>query len=189
MWQRFAQSIDRFWRYAFLVAILSICPAAQDRTAKAQEMPRSEFFVGPSYAAYGAGIGMNGFGWNSSVSLNLNRWFGVLGEAGGHYGGTGGTAHVHTLMAGPRFSWRASEKSTVFGHMLAGYVRRWAGFPSLNSHIYGLGGGWDYRVGNPVAVRILQVDYFKLGFFPASNKDNYSLRFATGIVFRFGEID
>lgn len=90
--------------------------------------------------------GGNFYGWNGSVAGNLNNWFGLVADFGGHYNSDSfsttinlpglplpGTppilirsntnTNVHTFMVGPRFSYRKNEKITPFAHLLVGGIR------------------------------------------------------------------
>ena len=120
--------------------------------AAAQDAPKFEVFGGYSYANTSGTltfhrVSMNG--WNASAAANFNRWFGVIGDFGGHYGSPETTIPVlanplppcastppfclvpitlvnssidikaHTFLAGPQFSWRTS-RFTLFAHELMG---------------------------------------------------------------------
>ncbi len=109
-----------------------------------QEAPKAEVYGGYSFANVQL-IGSdrpNANGWNASVSVNLNRWFGLVTDFGGLYGASTTTTftfpctppctpttiqerfegRAHTFLFGPRFSWRR-EKITPFAHVLLGGAR------------------------------------------------------------------
>jgi opacity protein-like surface antigen len=114
--------------------------------AAAQETPRLDLFGGYSFSNTPLITGARGNlnGWNVSVAANINRWFSVATEFGGHYGSSTRTLppllvpipcppncfpnristneKVHTILFGPQFALR-TEKLTPFVHLLAGVSR------------------------------------------------------------------
>lgn len=110
---------------------------------RAQEHPRVEVFGGYSYGNFGptalGGDRTNVNGWNASVAVNVNRWFGLVGDVGGHYGDfrasvalppipctppncsidTTGTNKYHNFFFGPQYTLRR-EKLSIFAHTLIG---------------------------------------------------------------------
>lgn len=115
-------------------------------SARAQEHPKAEVFGGYSY--FRADGGANLHGWNSSVSGNLNSWFGLAADFSGHYDSRSSRSElslpgfpgfpgqppvltsvssktrIHTFLAGPRFSYRKNKRVTPFAHVLLGASRR-----------------------------------------------------------------
>ena len=116
--------------------------------AHAQEFPKAEVFGGYSYGnfgptAFGAGR-TNVNGWNASLGVNVNHWFGLVSDFGGHYGSfsatlpspiiiptcvplgcsiqTSETDKFHSFLFGPQFSFR-TKKLTPFVHALFGGSR------------------------------------------------------------------
>src|SRR5712692_3867206 len=133
-----------FKRFFLLVGVcLGVGVAAQ-----AQEFPKAEVFGGYSYGNFGptiSGAGRtNVNGWNASLGVNLNRWFGLVSDFGGHYGSFSATLPLpiivptcvpigcaiqtsendkyHSFLFGPQFSLRA-KKLTPFVHALFGGTR------------------------------------------------------------------
>jgi hypothetical protein len=108
-------------------------------SAIGQETPKAEVFGGFSY--FHTERGGNLYGWNASVAGNLNNWFGLVADFGGHYNSESSRssfilpgvpsssfrleskANIHTFMVGPRFSYRKSDRITPFGHILIGGIR------------------------------------------------------------------
>jgi opacity protein-like surface antigen len=116
--------------------------------AKAQDFPKAEVFGGYSFGNFGPVVSgasrTNVNGWNGSLGVNLNRWFGVVSDFSGHYGDfnstlflpvlvppcvppgcsiqTAGNAKYHNFLFGPQFSFRA-KKVTPFAHVLFGGTR------------------------------------------------------------------
>ena len=159
--------------------------------AIAQETPKAEVFGGYSYA------GGNFHGWNASVTGNVNKWFGVTADFSGHYGGSidedgfDERQRVHSYLFGPRFSAR-KKRVTAFAHTLAGGSRlktELTGFGQRfiftdTSFALVAGGGLDIKVNDHVAIRAIQIDYLRTGFF---NETQNKGRIAFGVVFRFGK--
>ena len=101
------------------------------------------------------------------------------------------------VLGGPRFAFRSNEKVTPFAHVLVG-LDRWKvsgeGYVegqsfSASESIFdnGLGvacgGGFDVNLGDTVAIRLIQADYY-LTRHQEERLDNLEL--SAGIVFRFG---
>ena len=115
--------------------------------ARAQDFPKAEVFGGYSYGNFGPSVSgagrTNVNGWNTSLGVNLNRWFGLVSDFSGHYGSfnapinflpnlcvpagcASGTISesdkYHNFLFGPQFSLRA-KKATPFVHALFGGSR------------------------------------------------------------------
>jgi opacity protein-like surface antigen len=117
--------------------------------ARAQEFPKAEVFGGYSYGNFGPVVSgasrTNLNGWNASVCVNVNRWFGLVSDFSGHYGSFSATSILpilvppcvpvgcaritdsendkyHSFLFGPQFSFR-TKKVTPFVHALFGGSR------------------------------------------------------------------
>src|SRR5215212_1409906 len=105
-------------RKILLTAIL-ILMASPATTAQEVETPKAELFGGYSYA------GGNFHGWNASLAGNVNKWFGVVADFTGHYGGSidedgfDEKQRVHSYHFGPRFYARR-KRAMPFAHALFG---------------------------------------------------------------------
>ena len=156
----------------------------------AQDTPKVEVFGGYSWA------GGNFHGWNSSVTGNVTRRFGIVADFSGHYGSEnlGSTLvkqDAHSFLFGPRFSFRGKrvapfvyalvgvtrfhESATISGQKLS---QADSGFSSA------LGGGLDVRVNDHVAIRAFQLDYFRPNFFGEAHNRG---RLAFGVVLHLGK--
>src|ERR1051325_6105372 len=87
----------------------------------AQDTPKVEVFGGYSWA------GGNFHGWNTSVTGNLSKSFGLVADFSGHYGSElDGPIFVdedaHSFLFGPRFSHRG-KRLTPFAYALFGVTR------------------------------------------------------------------
>lgn len=134
-------------------------------------------------------------GWNASLEVKLIRWVGVVADFSGHYrsGRQSFTqptvfflydSHEHDLLFGPRIS-ATFGRARPFAEGLFG-VGLLSGttdsYPmSQDSFAFALGGGVDYRLIKPLAVRV-QGDYVRTNFFNTSQND---FRLSTGLVLRF----
>jgi opacity protein-like surface antigen len=195
-------------------ALLSFAVMLLSTTAvlSAQETtPKVEVFGGYSYANANQAsfldrrVNLNG--WNTSLGVNFNRTFGIVGDFSGHYGSTGSTiaitcpvnqicgngfnvsTKIHTFLVGPQASLRTS-RATLFAHVLLGAAHTSNTLKNVSPNFTdsdtgfaaALGGGLDYNFGHKFAWRV-QTDYLNTRFFSNSQHD---FRLSTGPVFRFG---
>jgi len=170
--------------WVICLVLLAILPAA------AQDAPKVEVFGGYSWA------GGNFHGWNTSVTGNLSKSFGLTADFSGHYGSeVDGPILVnedaHSFHFGPRFSHRG-KRLTPFAYTLFGLTRFHeratisgqrlsdadTGFSSV------LGGGLDVKVSDRVAIRAFQLDYFRPNFFGEAHNRG---RLAFGLVLSLGK--
>ncbi|HWN08339.1 MAG TPA: outer membrane beta-barrel protein [Pyrinomonadaceae bacterium] len=172
-------------RTLFLAAIVLVFSLS----AFAQNTPKAELFGGYSYA----GTGSKGF--DGSIAVNLNDWFGLVADVGGQYTrltDSGFTEKIrsHSFLFGPKFSIR-KNRAVPFAHALVGVSKlktetdEFGPVVSFSdtSFAMALGGGVDVKVNEHVAIRVVQIDYLRTRFFGgAQNKG----RISAGIVFRFG---
>ena len=158
--------------------------------ALGQDVPKVEVFGGYSWA------GGNFHGWNTSVTGNVNKWFGVTADFSGHYGSElDGTVLIkkdaHSFLFGPRLSRRGKrftpfayavfgatrfhESAVVFGQRLS---RSDTGFSAA------FGGGLDLKVTDHLTIRTFQLDYFRPNFFGEAHNRG---RLAFGVVVNIGK--
>ena len=158
--------------------------------AMSQDIPKVEVFGGYSWA------GGNFHGWNSSVTGNVTKGFGIVADFSGHYGNElQGPILVnqdaHSALFGPRYSFRGKrftpfvygllgvtrfhESATVSGQKLSASD---TGFSSA------LGVGLDVKVNDRVAIRAFQIDYFRPNFFGEAHNRG---RLAFGVVLHLGK--
>jgi opacity protein-like surface antigen len=167
-----------------LILVVSLSAIGQEKT----EVPRVELFGG--YAN-----GLSSQGWNGSIAVNVNKWFGVVADFGGQYVNTREVdfqekIKSHTFLAGPQISFRF-KRVTPFVRVLAGgasvntvAVESGQTFTfAENSFVMGAGGGLDVRVNKRVAIRAFQLDYMRTKFFGESQQNG---RISVGLVLRFG---
>jgi opacity protein-like surface antigen len=156
----------------------------------AQDVPKVEVFAGYSWA------GGNFHGVNTSVTGNVNKWFGVTADFSGHYGNELEgpilvSKDAHTFQVGPRFS-RRGKRFTPFVYALVGATRFHESATIAGQHLSHadtgftttVGGGLDVTVSDRVAIRAFQLDYFRPNFFGEAHN---RARLAFGLVFHIGK--
>jgi opacity protein-like surface antigen len=174
-------------------------------TAVAQETPKVELFGGYSYFRNEGGRDLHG--WTGSIAVNLNHWFGLVADVSGHYESrtfrltfpNGGfnvfdsSTGRHTVVVGPRFSYRKSKRLVPFAHVLLGITREHEDTTSLlpdftlrtksnnTGFAMALGGGLDVALSRRVALRLFQVDYSLTHVVFT----RHNARGSVGLVFRF----
>jgi opacity protein-like surface antigen len=137
-------------------------------------------------------------GWEGSLEGKLAPFFGIVTDFSGHYGTqsyvlptpngletVNVTGHEYEVLFGPRISVPVG-KITPFGEFLVGLAHISAsgsGAPSTSNTSFAtaVGGGLDYKIFRPVALRV-EGDYIRTNFFSTSQNN---IRLSTGIVFRF----
>lgn len=137
-------------------------------------------------------------GWEGSLEGKLVPFLGIVTDFSGHYGTQNFTeltpdgpitasltGHEYEVLFGPRVSVPVG-KFTPFGEFMVGLAHisssgSGAGFPSNTSFATAVGGGIDYKIFRPVALRV-EGDYLHTNFFSTGQNN---LRLSTGIVFRF----
>jgi opacity protein-like surface antigen len=136
-------------------------------------------------------------GWDAPLEGKISPWFGLVTDYSNHYGSQSFveltpngpipakvTGHELEVVFGPRVSVSVG-KFTPFAEAMVGvgHISTGGTFPGpANTSIAtALGGGIDYRLIRPVALR-LEGDYVQTRFFSATQNN---LRLSTGIVFRF----
>ncbi len=169
------------------------------------QVPRMELFGGYSYSNGNPELTSNRLnlhGWNASVTGNVNRWFGVVGDFAGHYGTEAtvvpcfvppcpewpGPLNSHTFLFGPRFSLRC-PKAAPFAHALFGAERLSAGQGAApatfrfgqTGFAMGFGGGMNYSFTSRLGWRV-QADYLPTR---QLSRTQNNVRVSTGIVLRF----
>jgi len=136
-------------------------------------------------------------GWEGSLEGKLMPWVGIVADFSGHYGSQNFieatpagplnvkvTGHEWEVLFGPRLSVPVG-KWTPFGELLVGLAHMNTGGtfpgPSNTSFATAVGGGIDYRLIRPVALRV-EADYLHTSFFSTGQNN---IRLSTGVVIRF----
>jgi Outer membrane protein beta-barrel domain len=159
-------------------------------SAAAQTSPRIQVFGGYSYLRFDSptlgfanASGLNGF--TVMAAFNINRRFGIVGEAGANYGSK---LNVRNFVFGPQFLWPRG-RMLLFAHGLWGRARAQdsVGATTLTDtgNTFEGGGGVDWNLTQRFSIRVIQADYTYTKFFQ-QNQSN--LRFSTGLVFHLGAL-
>jgi opacity protein-like surface antigen len=167
------------------------------------QVPSGNVFFGYSYentdwSGFSTGLNRpNLQGWEASFEGKVLPWIGIVGDVAGHYGSqnfveptpngpitVSVTGHEQEYLFGPRLSIPVG-KWTPFGEVMVGFAHIHTGGtlpgPSNTSFATAVGGGIDYRVFRPIALRA-EGDYLRTSFF---NTSQNNLRLSLGIVLRF----
>ena len=183
------------------VAAVAVASFLFTLTANAQIPTSGNVFFG--YSFYNTDLSStnrsNLNGWEASVEGKIFPFVGLVGDISGYYGSQiavnpGSTCaigvtcaplyastNIQNFLFGPRVSFSVGKirpfAEALFG---GGHVNANAA-GSDTSFATAVGGGIDYKIIRPVALRV-QGDYVQTRFFEATQNN---LRLSTGIVFRF----
>ena len=173
------------------------------------QIPSGNIFLGFSYertnstALSGSNLVTTTFshpnlhGWEASFEGKVLPLVGIVGDVSGHYGSQSFvevtpngpqninvTGHEQEYLFGPRLSVPVG-KFTPFAELMVGAAHIHTGgtlpSPSNTSFAYAVGGGLDYRIFRPIALRV-EGDYLRTKFF-STRQNNF--RLSVGVVFRF----
>jgi opacity protein-like surface antigen len=167
------------------------------------QVPGGNIFFGYSYESTNSSTldlnldRANLNGWEASFEGKLLPWIGLVADVAGHYGSQsfvedtpGGpqsinvTGHQQEYLFGPRLSVPVG-RLRPFAEVMVGLAHIHTGGtlpgPSNTSFASAYGGGLDYRLFGPLALRG-EGDYIRTNFFN-THQDNVRLSF--GAVFRF----
>ncbi|HXJ94423.1 MAG TPA: hypothetical protein VMT20_16375 [Terriglobia bacterium] len=157
--------------------------------AIAQHTPEVEVFGGYSnLIANVSGPSFNLNGLDFSVAENVNSWFGGALDFTSHFGTEAGNkVNTQTITYGPVFSYRKHPSVVPFAHCLLGAVRGSSNYLNISKSAWQFtvvaGGGFDVKLTNSVALRVIQADYVMTRF-SSTSQDN--IRLSAGIVVQFG---
>ena len=102
-------------------------------------------------------------GFTAAVAGNFRRWAAVEGDITYSRGTVAGTSRsLLTYIVGPRFTKRSStSKLEPFAHVLigGGHLNGFSG--GTNGWAGKFGGGLDIVAGKHIAVRVVQIDYYR----------------------------
>jgi hypothetical protein len=139
-------------------------------------------------------IGMSG--WYGSADYKIFRWLSAAADFSGNYRNKGdnGNVAIYSGLAGPRFYPFGHRKVSAFGEFLVGdshyrvHFPAFGGFPAAtetdSEFSWAGGGGIDYSRSKRWAIRIVEADYQRTGFF-GGHQNNY--RLSIGFVYHFGQ--
>jgi hypothetical protein len=177
----------------------------------AQDNPKVEVFGGWQYLHFGGDnsyIGNASKGWDSSLTANVNKHFGLTADFSDAYKTQNITSetpegivsanihsHVYSYTFGPVVSMDSGGKINPFAHALFGGAHvtesgcvvleegSGCGLGSQNGFAMMLGGGVDVKANKFMALRIPQVDWVYYRFNGVGESKN--VRISAGVVFRF----
>ncbi len=181
----------RVWVIVF--ALVVVCGSAWAQPTK------GNVFFGYSYehTPVVSDDSINTNGWDASLEGKLVPFLGLVVDVDGHYGSgtflagctpptcTFVAADVaeHNVLLGPRVSFEAHGFRPFAEFLIgAGHISRSNGISdSDTSFANAVGGGLDYRIAGPIAIRG-QLDWIETRFY--GNTQN-GVRFSTGIALHF----
>jgi opacity protein-like surface antigen len=147
--------------------------------AGAQIPTKGNIFFGYSYnrAEIVSNDATNLNGWNGSLEGKFLPWIGLVVDISGTYGSG---LSEHNALFGPRVSVEVSN-FRPFAQLFIGAAHISGQGNSDTSFGNSVGGGLDYRVVGPLAIRG-QLDWIHTRFF---SNDQNDIRFSTGLVLHF----
>ena len=179
-------------KFMWVIALIVIAALP----AQAQETPKVEIMGGYSFLrADMGGADLSMHGWRASLTENVNSWLGGTADFSGFYAETSPGAgqpdinvNAHTFLFGPQFSLRRNPSFTPFMHVLLGGIHASRGYLGISQpktdFAAAFGGGFDVKVHNKLAIRVLQAEYIVTPFL---NQRQDNIRLSAGIVLRFGK--
>lgn len=161
------------------------------------QVPSGNFYLGYTY--YNTDLSLNRGnlnGFEATLEGKLVPVLGIVADITGHYGSLNfptfcslcttptyesASAHQYEVMFGPRVSIPVGKfRPFAEFEIGVGHVNT-NGFGSDTSYATAVGGGLDYKVFGPLAVRA-EGDYVRTRFF---SQDQNNFRFSTGVAIRF----
>ena len=178
---------QRLWTLVWLLTIPLLTIAS---TAWAQIPTKGNVFFGYSFdrTPIASNDTTNLNGWEASVEGKFLPWIGLVADVDGHYGshnfsGTSADITAHNVLFGPRVSVQV-QRFRPFAEFLVGvgHISRSNGISdSDTNYAEAVGGGLDYRVLGPVAIRG-ELDWTNTHFY---GEGQNGVRFSTGIALHF----
>jgi opacity protein-like surface antigen len=181
--------------------------------AMAQDVPVAEIYGGYSLTMVDVDTLSGGeedqdlslHGWNASVTFNMNKWAGIVGEFTGSYGTLDTSADYpdgvkawvdvkfNSIMIGPKVTLHRGTVSP-FVHALVGYAH--LGYKAVedgtemseteNDLAMAFGGGVDVRLNDNLSIRPVQLDYFTTrGRVNGEFADHF--RYSAGFIVKLGK--
>ena len=184
---------------SFVLVLGAVLGCAGALSAQEETTPRLE--TGLLYSGNHLNAGNNnsqitGNGGAGYIEYNINKWLGAVADFGGYANtNTQIDEKLFTYMFGPRFNWR-HEHFTPYAQALFGGGTAWSNMTgtSQNAFAMAIGGGVDVPLTHHIAIKPVQVEYFRTQFNsallggPTSNFGDHQngIRYSAGVVFTFG---
>ncbi len=186
-----ADTRNFLWRSFSIAMVLALGLATPMGWAQDEEVPDWDIFVGYAWMEPGGNIAGTTIdempkGFGSTVTYNVDKYWGLSFDFGGNYGDN---ADVGTIMIGPRFSIRSDNRITPYGHALFGVHRLSpVGLGVSNGFGLAIGGGLDFSINKRFSWKIIEADYVWAhhNFAPLDRPNLAGARLRTGVVFKFG---
>lgn len=183
------------------VAVMAAASFLFSITANAQIPTSGNVFFG--YSFYNTDLSStnrsNLNGWEASVEGKIFPFVGLVGDVSGYYGSQNAvnpgatcaigvtcsplyaSTNIQNLLFGPRVSFSAGKIRPFAEALFGGGHVNANSAGSDTSFATAVGGGIDYKIIRPVALRV-QGDYVQTRFFGTTQNN---VRLSTGIVLRF----
>jgi opacity protein-like surface antigen len=165
----------------------------------AQEETLPRFEVGLTYSGVHLNAAHNnaqitGNGGSGQFEYNFNKWLGGITDLGGYANTRRGIDEkAFSYLFGPRLNWR-HNRWTPYAQALFGGSNGWSGSNTQNTFALAIGGGVDYRLTRHIAIKPVQVEYYRSQFDSerlggaTSNFGGHQngVRYSAGIVLMLG---
>ncbi len=167
-------------------------------------MPRVKAFVG--YSRLGVDRPVSSYnrfnGWNAGVTTNLRSHLGLDVDLSAHYLKAVDYSNylylyqrrtIYTFLAGPSLFTTIPKfpRGMLFSNIKVGLRNQW---DSGNVFCMAAGGGFDLRISNGIALRLIEADYLPV-FFPDyvfsqsfRHRVANQFRLSAGLVFELGRL-
>jgi hypothetical protein len=171
--------MKKTWMIHFTACVFLLIFSQQ---ALPQDYPKHEFFGGFTYTGMGT---RNWVGWKTSVVRNFNHYLGIAVDYTGIHASKSEfllfeayntEARRYFILAGPRFADRTVGNWVLYAHFLFGaqgtsisysydqYGQQRTDVFERNSFAMAAGGGINYRIKGPIALRLAHVDFISCRF-------------------------
>lgn len=188
---------EGFIRRALVLMAIFALAMATTSVAQAQDeelpAPRAEVFVGYSWLDPGTPSALGGptsivKGFNTAVTWNFNKYFGMTFDTSGHYHDD---MNVANITGGPTFKYPTGH-FVPFAHALFGVQRMSPVGQEETDFLALLGGGIDVRFTKLLSWRVIQADWqltnHAFAVPPTHHDPFHGARLSTGVVFNLGEL-
>jgi hypothetical protein len=157
-------------RKLLFATIIVACAASYGWAQSSEDYHKVEVSAGYSHARVDFGGDREGFnGFETSVTGNLTRYFGIKGDYAFHFksfdaGPVKVDAKTHNILGGVQIKDNSKETTVKpFAHVMAGFINARASSLGVSDSSTGfsglIGGGLDIRAGKRIDVRVIQADY------------------------------
>jgi len=136
-----------------------------------------------------------GSGW---LAFNFSHSVGIVGEIASQHASNissgGADLTLTSYLAGPRYTWAHARHFAPFAQVLLGGAHASGSLAPGNSTLPGssnafamtAGGGFDISLTRHISLRAFEADYYLTHFDNGVNDHQNNLRFAGGVIIRFG---